>query len=1048
MDISTQILQKIRNKTTLFFCGAGISLEPPAGLPDWKKLRDFTLESITKKNELLSLHLPSLIETPMIADPGEKGITPEVVASEIMANCSGYFESFRALKDGKPNINHIYLAKMARAGFIRYIITTNFDTFIEDALHKENVPFFVCRTDEEFAKFDEQQQTVVLKLHGCLSLPKTITSTVEQEAVGLSFEKKQAIRTLLGHYHFLFWGYSGADLKIDLDYLEHVSCKDRAKGFYWHFIEKGDFVEKVNTNVEKLVDIYGHRGNTIHGLFPDIFRELFPEEEMVSIDCSYEEQQEWQQQKNQKCKKELDEWSNEHLTESQACTIVGNLLYHNGKLQEAFDCYARGIDVCQEQQDQSGLAVSLSNCGSIYRIWGEYEEALSHYQRAEKIARSRQDYEKLCIYLNNIGKVYRVQGNYAQAASYYKDAAKLSKQIGNQQSEGVALNNLGMAHFYMEDYEKAQLCYERSLLISKKVGDKQTTCAQLNNIGNIYGRMQNSQKSLEYYSQALEIALALGDKNSLIVCWNNLGVTSRLLEKYSQAKEYFLKSLQASQLIGDLINAATTSKNLAILNEMEGKYSQAIDFYEMSVGYFRSLQDTEQINKIQNRISKLHLKEDELEIQMPSSILQAEEPPLSNDEILSLLQIGEEDLQQLVAEGKIFAGATKSDVENLREELMLEQTVVIPVMNVNASKTNVDPNQQQKAQDKAMNELQIEKNELNTLIQQGKLSQAPTIREIENVKDERMMQATIVMNSPISPINKGEEKITFSRALMELQMEEEELEKFIESGEISAVKQGEEILIPKQEIDNLRTSAMVEPTIIMPTTQELVDENLAIIPEFHPDQQQKAQDKAMNELQIDQKELDKLIRSGKLSQTPTLQEISGLKDERMMEQTVIMNAPNLKKERQTLKNLFETISTPALEEMDESIHPIFVVNSEENSEDPEKLRQRAMNELQIDEEQLEQMIVRGEISATPSIKEIQNLKNDRMAQKTMQMASFHLKEDPPSDLQILSSPERPRMASQMQSMSLEFPPKRERPRMETQRGSAEIILPFEDDPLE
>ena len=972
MDISTQILQKIRNKNTLFFCGAGISLEPPAGLPDWKKLRDFTLESIAKKNELLSLHLPLLLETPMIAEPGEKGITPEVVASEIMANCSEYFESFRALKDGKPNINHVYIAKMAGAGFIRHIITTNFDTFIEEALHKENVPFFVCRTDEEFAKFDEQQQTVVLKLHGCLSLPKTITSTVEQEAVGLSFEKKQAIRTLLGHYNFLFWGYSGADLKIDLDYLEQVSCKDRAKGFYWHFVEKGDFAEKVNVNVEKLVDIYGHRGHTVHGLFPDIFRELFPKEEMVNIDCSYEEQQEWQQQKNQKCKKELDEWANKHLSESQACTIIGNLLYHNGKVQEAFDCYARGIDVCREQHDEGGLAVSLSNCGGIYRIWGEYEEALSHYQQAEKIARARQDYEKLCIYLNNIGKVYRVQGNYAQAASYYKDSAKLSKQINNEQSEGVALNNLGMAHFYMEDYEKAKICYERSMIISKKVGDKQATCAQLNNIGNIYGRLQNSQKSLEYYSQALEIALALGDKNSLIVCWNNLGVTSRLLEKYSQAKEYFLKSLQASQVIGDLGNAATTSKNLAILSEMEGSYSQAVDFYEMSVGYFRNLQNTEQVNKIQNRISKLHLKEEELEIQMPSSILQAEEPPLSRDEILSLLQIGEDDLRQLIKEGKIFDGATKSDIENLREQLMLEQTIVMPIMNVKNVDAHSDSGQQQKAQDKAMNELQIEKNELKTLIREGKLSATPTLQEIENVKDERMMQATIVMNSPINKVDL-----------------------------------------------------------------------------------EKARNKAMSELQMEPEQLDELIVSGKLSQIPTSQEITNLKDKCMMEQTIIMNAPNITKERETLKNLFGT--TPALEDIDESIHPIFVVDSQDKNSkesDADQQRQRAMNELQIDEDELERMIVKGEISATPSIKEVQNIKNDMMMQKTMQMAAFHLKEDPPSDLQILSSPERPEMESQMQSMSLEFPPKvknsgnenpkRERPRMEMQRRSAEIMFPFED----
>ena len=225
-------------------------------------------------------------------------------------------------------------------------------------------------------------------------------------------------------------------------------------------------------------------------------------------------------------------------------------------------------------------------------------------------------------------------------------------------------------------------------------------------------------------------------------------------------------------------------KNLAILSEMEGNYSQAIDFYEMSVGYFRNLQDTEQINKMQNRISKLHLKEDELEIQMPSSILQAEEPPVSHEEILSLLQIGEDDLQQLIREGKIFDGATKSDIENLREQLMLEQTIVMPIMSVKNTETHNDSHQQQKAQDKAMNELQIENSELKNLIREGKLSPTPTHQEIKNIKDERMMQATIVMNSPV---NKSEIEKARNKAMSELQIEPEQLDKMIASGKLSQI---------------------------------------------------------------------------------------------------------------------------------------------------------------------------------------------------------------------------------------------------------------------
>src|SRR6266581_5075132 len=84
------------------FCGAGVSVDPPAGIPDWNKLRDFTLEVIASKDEVINGYLGHLTSIEMIASPGKKGMTPELVASEILASCQGYFESFRALEDGEP----------------------------------------------------------------------------------------------------------------------------------------------------------------------------------------------------------------------------------------------------------------------------------------------------------------------------------------------------------------------------------------------------------------------------------------------------------------------------------------------------------------------------------------------------------------------------------------------------------------------------------------------------------------------------------------------------------------------------------------------------------------------------------------------------------------------------------------------------------------------------------------------------------------------------------------------------------------------------------
>lgn len=119
----------------VIFCGAGISVEPPAGLPDWHKLRDYTLEEVASRDNKLASYLEDLTSITMMASPGKKGLTPEIVASQIMRLCRGYFESFSSLEDSSPNANHRYLAKLAQDGHLRYIVTTNFDLQTTDEKH-------------------------------------------------------------------------------------------------------------------------------------------------------------------------------------------------------------------------------------------------------------------------------------------------------------------------------------------------------------------------------------------------------------------------------------------------------------------------------------------------------------------------------------------------------------------------------------------------------------------------------------------------------------------------------------------------------------------------------------------------------------------------------------------------------------------------------------------------------------------------------------------------------------------------------------------------
>ena len=146
-EISRKVAGFLQNKQALLFCGAGISIDPPSSLPGWNTLRNYTLEAIAARESSLCFHLNDLTTLTLQSSPTRRGLIPEIVASVISQRCSGYFDSFKSLEEGLPNRNHMLIAELAAKGNLKYIITTNFDLFIEKALAEKGVTFRVLRSE-------------------------------------------------------------------------------------------------------------------------------------------------------------------------------------------------------------------------------------------------------------------------------------------------------------------------------------------------------------------------------------------------------------------------------------------------------------------------------------------------------------------------------------------------------------------------------------------------------------------------------------------------------------------------------------------------------------------------------------------------------------------------------------------------------------------------------------------------------------------------------------------------------------------------------------
>jgi tetratricopeptide (TPR) repeat protein len=619
------------------FCGAGISLEPPAGLPDWNKLRDYTLEAIASRDEFLLHNLDKLTSIEMIASPGKKGMTPELVASEIESSCQGYFESFRSLEDGDPNANHRYLAKMAKAGIIHVIITTNFDLFLERAFEQEGLSYRVYRTEEEFESFEfpsHQVQLHLLKLHGCISIPTTITATVEQEGRGLSPFKAKVLEQLLPNYHFVFWGYSGADLKIDLDYLRMKSQKDVAKGFVWNFFQNQDYKESPNPYVVKLQELYDNKGIIVHGLLPQVFDEFIaPTDRIEQTRYTDFERKEWIAEKNARLQENLRDWADQYLEQQVACYIFSKLFIDNGQMEAALGCYVHMAEVNSERGERKAYGQVRYFIGNVYKQLGQYIEALLNYKEAEQIAQETGDdlglYATLCgmgnIYshrsnfegalscykeaqhmridqqagrladnpdlLESIGDVYRDQGKLDDAFKQYQEAEWTIRTIGYKGQLGKILDRIGMIHLYWGEYDEALKCFQEAEETATTLGNKVDLGYFRRSIGSIYWIRGEYELALKYFQEAEHLAQEIGDNRLLCGVYGYIGSTHLSAKKYEEALLYLGKAEQLAREIGERRNVALILGNIAVAHGAQGKYEVELKNRQESLAILEAIGD-------------------------------------------------------------------------------------------------------------------------------------------------------------------------------------------------------------------------------------------------------------------------------------------------------------------------------------------------------------------------------------------------------------------------------------------------------------------------
>lgn len=275
-----RILHYLTNKQLVVFAGAGISMGAPANLPGWFGLNDLLMQTLwdrLQKEYRVSGVIRSDFMDRLKARRDINRFPPDYQA-QIMEDQAGidYFRSLSSVDADVYNPAHHHIARLAKHGYLKGIITTNFDTMLERSFSAMNVPYqsFYDNTGydalTQLINKDEPGFIPIIKIHGTATDPASMVDTLKQRLKGRSQLLNNLLQHYLERYYFLYTGFSGADLDFDPEYIGIRKAAPVSPGFTYVY-RKGS---KVRRSINTLMELYGEKTNKLESDADELFEGL------------------------------------------------------------------------------------------------------------------------------------------------------------------------------------------------------------------------------------------------------------------------------------------------------------------------------------------------------------------------------------------------------------------------------------------------------------------------------------------------------------------------------------------------------------------------------------------------------------------------------------------------------------------------------------------------------------------------------------------------------------------------------------------------------
>ncbi len=621
------LIKSLNDGNLTIFIGAGVSTLEPSCLPTWWELNHTILDVLAHEANSLTEEVHKVKD--YIKDREKNGFLPPEFVAEIITSRIGlsYFDVLKSLEGDEPNPVHYSLAILAEMGKLRWIITTNFDTLIENAFKIVNVPLTVCVDSEDYINLVEDEKLittsncVLLKLHGTATRPETCIDTLAQRKQGLHTSITHSLNLLGIETDWLFLGYSGADFEADPNYLgvRSRSLYDR-KTFWLQYA--GSMLKEA---VSHLIDLYKDNGFIDYGVLPDWIVEVLSTNyssfmaEIATYSSSalgntreeklsqlLERTKQWATDQNPFIcatiladigtqagnyidskvifQTILASYGDELQPLYAGITLqeLGSIEYHFANYEQALDYFQRAFEYYKEADERNGYFASIQAIGNILFDNGQFSDAEEVYLQYVDYGRTV-DKEILLFSLKVITHFYTLTKEIDKALIYLEEAMKLTEELGDELVRVDLLDSAKQIEELYGNYDEAEKIMLEIISISSRLGDESRLLSGYINLSQLYWTQNKQDEAFEKLREAEQRATMVVDIKNTLRIQELKGKFSYLLGNYVEAEKILSETLEQANDTHNIELTSTIWQNIGLVYQAQGEITKAVEIYEEAI---------------------------------------------------------------------------------------------------------------------------------------------------------------------------------------------------------------------------------------------------------------------------------------------------------------------------------------------------------------------------------------------------------------------------------------------------------------------------------